>query len=1102
MAADPSISPATIPASHDAAAGATIGPYKLLELIAEGGFGEVWLAERRDPMVQRVALKIIKAGMDTKAVVARFEQERQALAVMDHTNIARVYDAGATPHGRPYFVMELVAGEPITDYCDRHNLTIRQRLELFIPVCEAVQHAHHKGIIHRDIKPSNILVSVHERQPVPKVIDFGIAKATSRTLAEKTIFTETGQLIGTPEYMSPEQAEMGALDIDTRTDVYSLGVVLYELLAGLLPFDSASLRAAGYDAIRKIIRDQEPARPSTRLSTVDNATGAEIAQHRQAHRGLLAKELRRELDWIPLRALRKDRTERYDSPASLAKDIERYLNGLPLEAGPVSSSYRIGKFIRRHKAAVAAAAAMAALLVCGIAGTAWGLWRAELRRADAVAANIAKTEALEAQAEAATEAKLSAADAIAARNQAQAERNAARSSAYSACIAAAVDAWAAGDRDRLEKSLNAAPESLRAWEFRFLHASLDCSLRSFDQAGITTATAWDAANNRVIFANASGQLRIVDNGGLGDTKALATNLSWPKEIRVTKDGWHALVSTYDNGLARLDLRDGGLAMYLGRVTPSKKSAESTPAPLVTGWTVPEGGPWSVLALAPDAEHALLASKSKLIEVATADPPEVRELKVASIPRTATYVMDGGRSVMLIGPDGRVGIQSCTSDDPISSLDVHAPHCSMLAVAPYKEMFATLADGVVSLHGFKDHPDRNRTLHSKGEVAWVGFVPSTNEVVTAGPETDPTIRLWNSDSGEEVAQFMGHRTSSGSPEVRVFPGSYQRGITSLAVSPTGESAVSGATDGARLWGLRVWRTLSVFGPTRGNGAKALSADGRLLAAGADKGVINLFDLRTRSAPRSVQTGTSTIELIQMSAEGDFIAVLADDKEVLLLDAKSGNETARIHPSGNRVTNIAMNRQGTRIATASQGGEFSLWDARTGSKIAELGKGMNFGMPLAFSPDGATLASGGMNEVDLWESQTGAASSKLGPTGYYCMNIAFSPDGKQIATGTRGDSANDIRIFDRESKSQTALLQGHRNGLLGLAFTHDGRRLLSSSGDLTLRCWDLEASAEIAVFRLGFGFGDLELAPDDSVLAFGSSRGITIMDAAPHTLTAPN
>ncbi len=337
----------------------TIGNYRLREKLGEGGMGVVHLADQEHPVKRRVALKILKAGMDTKAVLARFDAERQALAMMDHPNIAKVFDAGETERGLPYFVMELVKGEPITTYCDRHNLSLRDRLALFIPVCHAVQHAHHKGIIHRDLKPSNVLVMISDDKPVPKVIDFGIAKATAAALTEKTLFTEQGQLIGTPEYMSPEQAEMGGLDVDTRTDVYSLGVVLYELLTGALPFDAETLRRAGVAGIQEIIRQEEPKKPSTKVSTLGEKSTA-AARVRRTDTARLSRALRGDLDWIVLRAMEKDRTRRYETANGLAMDVARYLRDEPVLAGPPSAAYRMRKFAKRHRVALAFAAVVVA----------------------------------------------------------------------------------------------------------------------------------------------------------------------------------------------------------------------------------------------------------------------------------------------------------------------------------------------------------------------------------------------------------------------------------------------------------------------------------------------------------------------------------------------------------------------------------------------------------------------------------------------------------------------------------------------------------------------------------------------------------------------
>ena len=355
----------------DEAVGQTLGRYKLLERVGEGGCGVVYVAEQTEPVRRRVALKVIKLGMDTKQVVARFEAERQALAMMDHPNIAKVLDAGTTDVGRPYFVMELVRGIRITDYCDQAQCSTKERLDLFIKVCQAIQHAHQKGIIHRDIKPSNILVTLHDGVPVPKVIDFGIAKATEGRLTDNTVYTQLHQFIGTPAYMSPEQAEMSGLDIDTRSDIYSLGVLLYELLAGSTPFDAKELMASGIDAMRKTIREKEPVRPSTRLATLGADQLTTTAKHRSADTSKLLHQLKGDLDWIVMKCLEKDRQRRYDTATGLALDIKRHLDNEAVIARPPSVGYLVQKFVRRNKLAVISASAIFLALLLGIIASSW-----------------------------------------------------------------------------------------------------------------------------------------------------------------------------------------------------------------------------------------------------------------------------------------------------------------------------------------------------------------------------------------------------------------------------------------------------------------------------------------------------------------------------------------------------------------------------------------------------------------------------------------------------------------------------------------------------------------------------------------------------------
>jgi serine/threonine protein kinase/WD40 repeat protein len=533
-----------------------IGPYRILERIGHGGMGDVFRAVQKEPIRREVALKLIKLGMDTQQVIARFEAERQALALMDHPHIARVLDAGADDLGHPYFVMELVRGVPITQYADEKQLTLRERLSLMQQVCQAIQHAHSKGVIHRDLKPSNILVSTQDGRPHAKVIDFGIAKATAQPLTDKTLFTQFQQFIGTPQYMSPEQAE-GSLDIDTRADVYALGILLYELLTGGTPVEAATLRQAALHEIARIIKEQDTPKPSTRLLSVaaparawspdapnpkphvlaDAATPttlSDLAKARSISSEALIKTVRGELDWLVMKALEKDRTRRYETPNQLSDDIARYLEGHPIVAAPPSSTYRMKKFIRKHRAPVLAAAAVLTLMTAGILGTSWGLVREKAAKEEATQqAKIADQERARAEAEKAeaqkqkTEADQQRLTAETAKTTAEREREAAELESYIGNLAAAQAALTAHDYPGARARLAVCPEKLRGWEWYFMSRQADAVIRVLPKH-LTPLRFSPDAQHVLVFDGHSRTLKLQKPDG----KPYGTELKLPDKINM------------------------------------------------------------------------------------------------------------------------------------------------------------------------------------------------------------------------------------------------------------------------------------------------------------------------------------------------------------------------------------------------------------------------------------------------------------------------------------------------------------------------------------------------------------------------------------------
>jgi WD40 repeat protein/serine/threonine protein kinase len=794
----------------DESVGATIGRYKLLEQIGEGGFGIVYVAEQKEPVRRRVALKVIKLGMDTRQVVARFEAERQALAMMDHPNIAKVLDAGATDTGRPFFVMELVRGIAITSYCDQNRLPMRERLDLFIQVCRAIQHAHQKGIIHRDIKPSNILVTLHDGAPVPKVIDFGIAKATQGVLSDKTVYTQFQQFIGTPAYMSPEQAEMSGLDIDTRSDIYSLGVLLYELLVGKTPFDQKALLAAGLDEMRRIIREAAPVRPSTRINTLQADEQTTTANQRQSEPPKLVHLMRGDLDCIVMKCLEKDRTHRYETSHGLAMDIGRFLNNEPITARPPGKLYRLRKLARRNKLAFGTAAAVAVSLILGL-GISSVLFIRERKARASEAVMLLREKEAHRQAEAAS-------------LEAKEKEDEARATLSASEFMQGSRLLSEGHRNDalayLTRSFSDKPDNAGALtRLATLMASHSWMVPTvlLKQGPTMSAAQFSPDGKRIVTASQDGTARVWDaqsgqplTGPLEMGQNASPAQSNPGQVipaQFSLDG-KRIVTVSQDGAARVwDAQTGRPLTAPLRHLLAVKSAQ----------------------FSPDGGRIVTASydSARVWDVQSGKPltePLPYELLVAS----AQFSPDGNR-IVTASYDKTARVWDAQSGRPLTEPLKHGGPVTSAQFSPDGHRILTASqDNTAQLWDAQTGKLLIEPLKHDGFVRSAQFSPDGKRIVTAS--SDRTARVWDAQNGQPLTEPMKHGGTA---------------VSVAQFSPDGKRIVTGSQDGAaRVWDAQSGQPLT--DPLRHGGPVAqFSLEGDRIFTVSLDGTARVWDIAPSS-----------------------------------------------------------------------------------------------------------------------------------------------------------------------------------------------------------------------------------------------------------------
>jgi WD40 repeat protein/serine/threonine protein kinase len=1008
--------------------GSQIGPYTLRELLGEGGMGLVYVAEQQVPIRRKVALKIIKPGMDTREVIARFEAERQALAMMDHPNIAKVLDAGTTggkgvggkadsslslppssfcDAGRPYFVMELVRGIPITQYCDESGACTDERLALFVQVCQAIQHAHQKGVIHRDIKPTNVLVTVIDGVPIPKVIDFGVAKAIGQRLTDTTIHTRFALMIGTPLYMSPEQADISGVDVDTRSDIYSLGVLLYQLLTGVTPFDQAQFAAADWDQRRRMIRETEPPRPSTRVTTLQ-ATCTSTCPRCRGEPRKLVRRLCGELDWIVMKALEKDRSRRYQTARGLAADVQRYLDGNPVEACPPSWRYRFGKLLRRHKVPAIAIALIAMALMVGTGVSLWQALEAHDARRLADARLAAEIEA---------------------RQQAVQRETSLRRELYATDINLAWRYWQEGDAARCAGVLDrqrptAEQEELRGFEWYYLQR---CVLRkTVDYCGheAPILTADVSPDNRwVASGDRSGAVKIwhLDSGRLLQT--LRYSSLEVCGVRFSPDSRTLATAGQDRTLRLWDVETWEeIARFEGH--------EMTICGIV----------WS-----PDGRWLASAARDHTVriwDVAGGGEPRVLTGHT-DVVRCVVWSPDG-KTLASAGADLLVRLWDTESWQPSGALDGHHEGLLALAFSPDGRWLASAGYNTpLILHDCAERTEWARILEP-GNVWSLAFSPDSELLAVGGNEG--RVVFWQ--LAEQAERLLPVRADVSS----------QDAMRAIVFAQGGQRLLTVSEDDRRI-------RLEPLAELIGHDTYRFSD--RCLAVNHRRGVAATTDasgaVRVRQWPGGqlqfeTKPHAAAVFHAVFSPQGDLLASCGNDRAVCLHDVATGRLLHRLLDPGPLILSPVFSPDARWLAAGNDNGEVLVWRTETGELAHRLSAFRDQGCPpVAFSPDGRVLAAGTHREIALFEAETGRLLDRLTGSRRSTFSLAFSPDGAWLAAGGNGS----ISLWDVAARQEAAVLLGHQRGVFQLAFSPDGRTLASVGDDLTVRLWHMATRRELFV-----------------------------------------